>query len=519
LQPTYPVTGKIVDAQDGNDLLSEAKVTYVRRAAPDKVVVQGTSNSFGKYSLNVGEGTYLVTAEKGGYITNQKNVTISGPTSVGQGADLALRKVLGPGEFSITLNWNLHANDLDSWTFWDSGFNQFISYYQQSRTGRQSGVKATLDWDDTDGYGPETTSLYGIGSCKSKCLLKFHVDNYTPRDGKIGDSGMVVKLLRGQGVFKEFRFDDPSNDNRGKTIFTMDASTDPPKVYEGNWGRGPFLLADKKGRDYWDMEGEGWQRVGEGNVLYTLQADGTNALFKLDTVRYYKVQSTNGVVRTEHDWSDALVGGGKASCPAGSWLSGVYRSGSAYDTKTGIYQITKAECSSFTGITRWGKCQDIDAFQNAEGPKSCEWNGPYKPAYSPGCSRGCKQYSQLSRAKRDCAKRDDCGGVTYEKHGRSRWRWELRKGTSTTKSPHGETTYLKGRCSNVGPSDATCPIIDGQASAFVGLKKLVNKDDPDHNKLSGLKLAECCTFPDELVSDQANDCVNTQVCKGQLGEQ
>jgi len=361
--------------------------------------------------------------------------------------------------------------------------------------------------------------LFGIGDCKSKCLLKFHVDNYTPNDGKIGDSGIVVKLMRGDSVFKEFRFDDPGNDKRGKTIFTMDASTDPPKVYDGNWGRGPFLLTGKKGRDYWDMEGEGWQRVGEGNVLYTLQADGTNALFKLDTVRHYKVQNTNGVVRTEQDWSDALVGGGKASCPVGSWLSGVYRSGSAYDTKSGIYQITKAECSSFTGITRWGKCQDIDAFQNAQGPKSCEWNGPFKPAYSPGCSRGCRQYRQLSQAKRECAKRDDCGGVTYEKHGRSRWRWELRKGTSTTKSPHGETTYLKGRCSNVGPSDATCPIIDGQASAFVGLKKLVNKDDPDYNKLSGLKLAQCCTFPEELVSDQANDCVSQQVCKGQLGEQ
>jgi len=331
---------------------------------------------------------------------------------------------------------------LDSWTFWDEGFNSFIAYYTRSKHGLQSGVKAVLDWDDTDGYGPETTSLYGIGSCKSKCILKFHVDNYTPDDGKLGDSGVVVQLLRDKGVFKEFPLPrDPSNNKRGYTVFTMDASTDPPQVYDGNWAKGPFLTADTAEKtwskeEYWDMTGTDWQRLPGGAVLYNLQADGNNHLFKLDTVRYYHVQNANGFVRTEQDWSGVLAGGGKASCPAGSWMSGLYRSGTAYDATGGGYQLTKAECISFTGITQWGKCQDIDTFQD---------------------------------------------------------------GDART------------------PSDGKCPIIDGKASAFVGLK-YVNKDDPNHNKLSGLKLAECCTFPDELVQDQANDCT-ADFCAGEMGNQ
>merc|ERR1719198_521503 len=77
----------------------------------------------------------------------------------------------------------------------------------------------------------------------------------------------------------------------------------------------------------------------------------------------------------------------------------------------------------------------------------CRWRGPYKPAYSPGCSARCRQFRHLSQAKRACSKRSDCGGVTFEKH-KYGWRWELRRGRSTRRSPFGETTYLKGRCYN-----------------------------------------------------------------------
>jgi len=78
----------------------------------------------------------------------------------------------------------------------------------------------------------------------------------------------------------------------------------------------------------------------------------------------------------------------------------------------------------------------------------CKWRGPYKPAYSPGCDNGCKQFTNLNHAKKACARRGSCGGITYEKHRGNRWRWELRRGRSTRRSPHGETTYLKGSCRN-----------------------------------------------------------------------
>jgi len=78
----------------------------------------------------------------------------------------------------------------------------------------------------------------------------------------------------------------------------------------------------------------------------------------------------------------------------------------------------------------------------------CDWRGPYKPAYSPGCDNRCQQFTNLNAAKRACARRGSCGGITYEKHRGNRWRWELRRGRSTRRSPYGETTYLKGRCRN-----------------------------------------------------------------------
>jgi len=77
--------------------------------------------------------------------------------------------------------------------------------------------------------------------------------------------------------------------------------------------------------------------------------------------------------------------------------------------------------------------------------QACSWT-EHTVAYSPGCSLGCKQFTGLDAAQAACSIESSCGGVTHENH-QGKWFYELRAGSTTRKSPHGETTYLKGACS------------------------------------------------------------------------
>merc|ERR1719498_663581 len=107
----------------------------------------------GLYDIALEGGDYLLEASKAGYITLNKELTVHSNINVGQGADAALSKELAPGEYRVTLTWNDHSEDLDSWTFFDAGFDKYIAYFKRETYGYSSGVKATLDWDDTDGNG------------------------------------------------------------------------------------------------------------------------------------------------------------------------------------------------------------------------------------------------------------------------------------------------------------------------------------------------------------------------------
>lgn len=51
-------------------------------------------------------------------------------------------------------------------------------------------------------------------------------------------------------------------------------------------------------------------------------------------------------------------------CPEGTWITGLYRTGDAKKPPEGGHQITKAVCSSFAGVEKWGKCVGEDIFKD-----------------------------------------------------------------------------------------------------------------------------------------------------------
>jgi len=274
--------------------------------------------------------------------------------------------VLPPGGFRVVLNWAAHSRDLDSWTYFDSNFRRYVYYGRPHVTGPTSGVEVALDWDDVNGHGPETSTYLGLGHCTASCLIKFHVDNYSYRDAHLSDSQGIVTVYAGDGIKARYNIPSDIADDRGWTVFTLDAADE--QIYEGDWIYGPYIQKGHSvsGSSSWSssMDVEGWSRVPGGSVLFGLSAYSLNkGLEKIGTAYYYIVQnSPHAPTVTEVDWTGVFNEDAAAACPKGSWISALYRTGSKSTPPQGPHQIAKAECSAFEGVTDWGDCVGVDIF-------------------------------------------------------------------------------------------------------------------------------------------------------------
>jgi len=363
LAPEYLVKGEVVDAQNGRTKLSDAAVSFDLNGVSKSV----RTDEQGRYEIELIEGNYSVKASKTGYIDVDKNVLVNTNIEKGQGADLAMSLVLPPGGFRIVLNWAARSRDLDSWTYFDTNFRKYVYYGRPHLYGPASLVDVTLDWDDVDGHGPETSTYLGLGQCTESCLIKFHVDNYSWRDKDLSESEGVVTVYTGNGIKARYNVPSDIADDRGWTVFTLDAANE--EIHEGDWIYGPFIATgnSRAASTSWtsSMNIEGWSRVPTGSVLYGMSAYAiSRGLEKLGTAYYYIVQnSPKAPTVTEVDWTGIFNEDASAACPPGTWISALYRTGSMDTPPRGPHQIVKAECSGFEGVTEWGQCVGVDIFQ------------------------------------------------------------------------------------------------------------------------------------------------------------
>jgi len=276
--PKFQVRGTVTDAQSASKFLSETTVTFSMNG---KVVASGTSNFQGKYSALMAAGDYTIEGSRDGYINYKAEITVVADIKPGGAGDLALSMVLPPGQWRVTLTWAAHSEDLDSHTYLGKDAQDLVYFGKTTRTDAATGISATLDRDDTTGFGPETTTYKGIGDCtiKSNCLVKFLVDNYTPKDGDIGASEAIITVYQGSITRKKYNLPVSAGNARIVPIFTLDASEgasevlfDGDKVFgpDGGMIDNPVPVGSDNGFDY-DYYGDG----DAGNYYYYFfQDDG-----------------------------------------------------------------------------------------------------------------------------------------------------------------------------------------------------------------------------------------------------
>jgi hypothetical protein len=361
INPLEMLNGEVTDAQSGSVKLKGANLIFTKDGAS---VATATSDSSGRFTVNVPKGLVTVSAALDGFITKVKTINVQGPIDRGQGADVALSRNLLPGQWRATLTWQDNPEDLDSHTFFGDKFSEHVYYPDDARVKTApgtGGIEVVLDRDDINSYGPETTSFYNIGHCEglAKCLIRFRIKKFFGTS-TLGDAHPIVTVYKGDRVEAKFTVN-PEQDPGEKlyTVFTLDGAR--PKVYAGAWKVGPNLGSRQYVANwYGSLDSQQWSKVPTGTlmtgIMRNAEGEGVHAI---EEGRYSVVRGTTGMDCVTQGWWNSFDHAGWSTCPEGYYMSGIYRSGSASDRAHGIEQIQEASCCKPQELpSQWGSCTD-----------------------------------------------------------------------------------------------------------------------------------------------------------------
>jgi len=216
---TYKISGEIKNARNGAGL-DGGQAELV--GTGQKVLA---ANGF--FTLpNVPAGAISIKYTKAGYIDNIREINVVGDVNNGGAADINMSPKMAPDQWRATIKWGPYPRDLDTYVKWGSSKMFWSGVY-----AAQYGLTARLEHDDTNGFGPETAYMTGVGTCNgaaSSCDLKYMINDYTATH-KMGDNMAEVTLYNGDHVVGSWKIGDcktaVSDDQLWWHVFTIDGKS------------------------------------------------------------------------------------------------------------------------------------------------------------------------------------------------------------------------------------------------------------------------------------------------------
>jgi hypothetical protein len=198
------ITGYIINSQTGLGLANTTLYFTTNLSATDYADAEytTTTNSDGSFTITVVAGNYIMFVVSDGFFV--RIVTgLSAVTDITTTID-AVTLVDAPtaGSYRIVLTWGTTPYDLDSHlTGPDENSSRFHMYYSNKNPNNN----VSLDVDDTDSFGPETTTISGFYDG----TYRFSVHNYSDRYSASSGSGIVssparVELYSSTGLLNTF---------------------------------------------------------------------------------------------------------------------------------------------------------------------------------------------------------------------------------------------------------------------------------------------------------------------------
>lgn len=184
------LSGVIVDAVSGKGVAGAEVIFEAKNSSQDAVTE--TTDSKGAFRAELEAGDYEITVKASGYVSEKFEFTIKEGKSY-SGEQFVISPELS-GEARIVLEWGVQPYDLDSHLTGsvDGGSDIHVCFGEKKAESGGS-VAAELDLDDTDGYGPETTTIHNLDG-----VYTFSVEDFR-HTGTMAGNGATVKIyLPGQ---------------------------------------------------------------------------------------------------------------------------------------------------------------------------------------------------------------------------------------------------------------------------------------------------------------------------------
>lgn len=188
-----------------------------------------TTSSDGSYrtpELETGNYTIEILDERRDsekqYLSSVINIKVLGDMDISN-QDGVVSTTMLSGQVRIVLNWGAQPWDLDShlWCSLNSGDMCHV-YYSNQEFYLNGTVIADLDLDDTDSYGPETTTIY----TPDEGIYTFGVYNYSHNwDDELMQSGASVSVYLENSLMPSYVFYVPMEEGYYWEIFSYDSIT------------------------------------------------------------------------------------------------------------------------------------------------------------------------------------------------------------------------------------------------------------------------------------------------------
>ena len=211
----FNVEGMVTNAVTGS-AVENARVEIYNTEDMYTPVAEYETGFEGTYTLEeIPEGEYEIKVFAEGFIEEQYNINVNEWERI-TGINIPLSPELKAGEIRIVLTWNDSPRDLDSYLdgVSSNGSDVHISFMNKDVIDPQGNTIAVLDLDDTNGNGPETTTIYDIGG-----KYTFTVRDFT-HSGTMAAMGATVKLYMGDSA--PMTFEVPADVVDAWEVFSID---------------------------------------------------------------------------------------------------------------------------------------------------------------------------------------------------------------------------------------------------------------------------------------------------------
>jgi len=235
----FQVLGQMKNAVN-NRPVPGGKAVLTFKEGPGEIEAPG--NSIGQFNLQgVKQGKVKIKYTAPGFIDGEVKLDVQHNIQSGTAADIAMSPRMPPDGWRAILAWGSKPRDMDTHVRWSNQGGCKVAYYRR-RMYCGDGIKATLDVDDVNGYGPETVTFQNVGKeYNSKLkennqpILTYKIHNYSRRPSLSATDGVTVKLYHGDTLYKEYKMGtDGHVDGVWWCVFKLNAYTGDVETCEND---------------------------------------------------------------------------------------------------------------------------------------------------------------------------------------------------------------------------------------------------------------------------------------------